>query len=201
MSTFRKWIILTHRYLGIVLSVFFVMWFVSGIAMIFTRGMPTLTPDVRLERLPELNMSLVRLSPSEAETKAELGAPARRAVLFTILDRPAYQFTTDGTATVFADTGELLPPIGRKEALSIGASFMGLPLAQVHYGGELQQPDQWTLEQRGELPMHKILVDDPFHTELYISTETGEVELMTTRRSRALAWVAAIPHWMYFAPL
>src|SRR5262249_15748414 len=36
---------------------------------------------------------------------------------------------------------------------------------------------------------------------LYISETTGEVELMTTRGSRALAWVAAIPHWMYFLPL
>src|SRR4030095_13149456 len=28
-----------------------------------------------------------------------------------------------------------------------------------------------------------------------------EVGLLTTRGSRALAYVAAIPHWMYFAPL
>src|SRR2546427_5689326 len=39
----RKWLILTHRYAGIVLSLFFVMWFLSGIAMIYARGMPGLT--------------------------------------------------------------------------------------------------------------------------------------------------------------
>src|SRR5262249_440653 len=38
-------------------------------------------------------------------------------------------------------------------------------------------------------------------THLYISEETAEVALITTRGSRALAWFAAIPHWMYFAPL
>jgi hypothetical protein len=201
MSTFRKWIILSHRYLGIVLSLFFVIWFVSGIGMIYSRGMPTLTPELWLERLPELNMSAVKLSASEAEAKAQLGRPPFSAVLLTVMDRPAYQFSSDGTVTVFADTGDLLPPIGQKEAMTIAGNFMGLATSQLHYGGELLQPDQWTLEQRGQLPMHKIQVDDPFRTELYISGENGEVELMTTRGSRALAWLAAIPHWMYFAPL
>src|SRR2546428_239230 len=97
----RKWLILTHRYAGIVLSLFFVMWFLSGIAMIYARGMPGLTADMSLARLNELNLGAVKLSPAEAVAKAEL----------------------------------------------------------------------------------------------------GDVEVMTTRASRGLAWFAAIPHWMYFTPL
>ena len=31
--------------------------------------------------------------------------------------------------------------------------------------------------------------------------QTAEVSVLTTRRSRALAWVGTIPHWLYFAPL
>jgi PepSY-associated TM region len=199
---FRRWLILTHRYLGIVVSVFFVMWFVSGIAMIYARGMPSLTPDMRLERLPELNMGAVKLAPSEAVVKAELGQAPGRAAMLMIMDRPAYRFMSSGGAvTVFADTGELLPEIGHSEAIKIAGSFMELPESKLHYAGELNEADQWTLEERRRLPMHKISVDDDLRTELYISEETGEVELMTTRGSRALAWIAAIPHWMYFAPL
>ena len=41
MQTLRRAIILTHRYLGIPLSVVFVLWFVTGIAMIYVGGMPT----------------------------------------------------------------------------------------------------------------------------------------------------------------
>jgi hypothetical protein len=41
-------------------------------------------------------------------------------------------------------------------------------------------------------------VDDDARTHLYISEETAEVELLTTRGTRVLAWFAAIPHWMYF---
>ena len=32
-------------------------------------------------------------------------------------------------------------------------------------------------------------------------TYPNQVALLTTRGSRALAWFAAIPHWMYVAPL
>src|SRR5215813_12112835 len=69
----RKWLILTHRYLGIPLSFLFLMWFASGIAMIFARGMPSLTPEMRSERLPPLNFEAVKLRPSEALEKAQLG--------------------------------------------------------------------------------------------------------------------------------
>jgi hypothetical protein len=85
--------------------------------------------------------------------------------------------------------------------MKIASAFMELPESKLHYVGELQESDQWTLEDRGQLPLHKVAVDDDFHTNLYVSEDTGEVALMTTRASRALAWVAAIPHWMYFAPL
>src|SRR2546427_5576252 len=200
-SQVRKWLILTHRYLGVVLCSFFMMWFVSGIAMIYARGMPGFTPDTRLDHLTELNMGAVKLTPSEAAGKAELDRAPARAILLMIMDRPAYRFTSRGTVTVFADTGELLPEIGRPEAMKIASGFMEMPESRLHYAGELNQPDQWTLEERRRLPMQKVSVDDDFHTELYVSEETGEVQLMTTRGSRALAWVAAIPHWMYFAPL
>ena len=67
----RKWLILTHRYLGIVLSLLFVMWFVSGIAMIFARGMPGLTAESRLLHLPALDMSAVKVTAAEAAEKAQ----------------------------------------------------------------------------------------------------------------------------------
>jgi len=201
MIALRKWMILIHRYLGIAVCLLFVMWFVSGIAMIFARGMPSLTPGLRSEHLAELNLASIELSPSEAAGKAQLDRAPARAVLLTIMDRPAYRFTSRGTVTVFADNGEVLDEVGEREAMKIASTFMNLPQAKLHYAGELTEPDQWTLEDRRELPMHKIVVDDDRHTELYISEETAEVALLTTRGSRALAWIAAIPHWMYFAPL
>jgi hypothetical protein len=197
----RKWLILTHRYLGIPLSFLFLMWFASGIAMIFARGMPSLTPDMRLERMPALNFDAVKLSPPEALEKAQLGRPPTRATLLTVMGRPVYRFSSDGFVTVFADNGDVLDQIGQPEALRIATSFAQLPAEKLSYAGEITQPDQWTLENRRALPMQKVVVHDDADTHLYISEETGEVDILTTRGTRLLAWFAAIPHWMYFTPL
>src|SRR4051812_2144035 len=201
MFPFRKWIILTHRYLGILLSFFFAMWFLSGIAMIYARGMPGLTPEIRLERLPPINLSEVKLSPSQALEKAELGDAPASAVLLMVIGRPAYRFATTGPVTVFADSGEQLPEIRRQEAMRIASLFLKMPESQLHYVRELREADQWTLEGRDLLPMHEVSASDDAHTTVYISEQTAEVEVITTRASRTLAWFAAIPHWMYFTSL
>ena len=125
MSWLRKWTILIHRYLGIPFSVLFAVWFVSGIAMIYARGMPGLTPETRLERLPALDFSRVELSPAEAAEAAFLGGRPDGAVLLMVLDRPAYRFSNRGSVTVFADDGEVLAGLSPDDALAVADGFMG----------------------------------------------------------------------------
>ena len=201
---FRKWTILTHRYLGIAVCVLFVVWFASGIAIIYGRGMPRLTPEVRLARLPALNLESAHLMPEEAAARAELADDPARAVLASVMDRPAYRFLSDGGTwtTVFADNGEVLKQLDRDQALRIAQHFLNNPSATPLYAGTLTRADQWTLLEGPRLmPMHKVAAGDGLGTELYISERTGEVVVLTTRGSRALAWVGAIPHWLYFAAL
>jgi len=201
MISLRKWTILIHRWLGIVLSLLFVVWFVSGIAMIYAGGMPSLTREARFEHLPPLDLSRVKLSPSEAVEKAELGRTPGGVTLLTVMDRPAYRFSGRDPVTVFADNGDLLEEVGEAESITIAGRFMNLPAEKLHYAGYLTEPDQWTVGEQRQLPMHKITVDDPARTELYVSEARAEVGLVTTRGTRALAWVAAIPHWLYFTSL
>lgn len=202
MAIFRKSMILVHRYLGIALSLLFVVWFISGIAMIYARGMPALTRELRLERMPPLDLPRIRLTPGDAAAMAELGRNPTRLVLLTIQNRPAYRFfVNQDPVTVFADTGEFLEETGPTAAVSIASRFVDLPEAQLHHVATLDEADQWTIGHRRQMPLHKIVVDDEARTQLYVSDPLGEVVLHTTRGSRALAWVAAIPHWLYFAPL
>jgi uncharacterized iron-regulated membrane protein len=44
-------------------------------------------------------------------------------------------------------------------------------------------------------------VDDEDASELYVSPASGEVVMMTSGRTRALAWVGTIPHFLYFTAL
>ena len=197
-SLLHRCLILVHRYLGIPLSALFVVWFASGIVMMYTGDMPRLTPELRLERLPELDFDRVALAPAAAARRAYLSPTPQTATLLTVMDRPAYRF--DGV-TVFADTGERLDEVGPTAATAVASRFAGKPPGDVEYVGTLTEPDQWTLVERRQLPLHKLVVGDAASTEIYVSPRTGEVVMMTTRGSRALAWVGAIPHWIYFTAL
>ena len=196
----RKYLILTHRYVGIALSLIFVSWFASGIAMLYGRGMPRLTSDLRLERLAPVDVSAVRVSAAEALERAELSDTPNQVTLLTVMGRPAYRFGSGESTTVFADTGELLLDIDAVQAQTIAAAFVRLPENRLHHVARLTRPDQWSLTLR-QGPMHKFTVDDDAGTEVYVSEWNADVTVLTTRGSRALAWVGAIPHFLYFAPL
>jgi hypothetical protein len=200
MATLRKWLILSHRYLGIAMSLLFVMWFASGIVMIYAGGMPRLTPEVRLDHLPALDMTRVRVQPEEAAARAGLQTPDR-ATLSTVMGRPAYRFGGRGVTTVFADTGELLEPLSEPQSRTVASHFVNVPEARLRHVGQLTQPDQWTLTAGRQGGLQKYAADDADGTEVYVSPRSGEVVMATTRHERLLAWMGVIPHWMYFANL
>jgi uncharacterized iron-regulated membrane protein len=202
MKLLRKYLILCHRYLGIPLSFLFVLWFISGIAMMYAGGMPTLTPQTRIERLPPLDLRRVTLAPLEAAALAKISATQAETVLVSVLDRPAYRFGAGRYATtVFADTGEILDEIGPDEARSVAGRFLNVPEGAIGYVRMVDEPDQWTLVLQRALPLYKFRVEDGEGTEVYVSPTLAEVSLATNRQSRTLAWLGTIPHWLYFTPL
>ena len=152
MVWLRKSTILTHRWLGIVLSLLFVGWFASGIAMIYAGGMPALSREERLDRRPALALTQVALTATDAAQIAELGGAPSGVILLNVMDRPAYRFLGREPVTVFADTGEILEGVGESEAISIASRFINLPKEKLHYSGLLTEPDQWTITERSPSP-------------------------------------------------
>jgi hypothetical protein len=100
---------------------------------------------------------------------------------------------------VFADDGSELQDISLETSKQVASMFLRVPEGKLQHA-MLTEVDQWTVGQI-ELPLHKITADDGDKTVLYISPRNGQIVQMTTRGSRALAWVAAIPHWFYFKSL
>src|SRR5687768_11230115 len=132
MRFFRRAVILSHRYLGIVLSLMVIMWFATGITMMYVGGMPRLAPELRLERLPAIDLSRARLSVEEAADQA--GVDTRgRATFLTVTGRPAYRFSGRDTTTVFADTGDILEPLSVRESRSVASRFAGVPDSLIHH--------------------------------------------------------------------
>ena len=195
----RKAVILSHRYLGIVASAFAVMWCATGITMMYVGGMPRLTPDLRLARLPTLDLARVRITPEDAARRGLYDSPPT-ATLLTVLDRPAYRFGQSDPITVFADTGEFLDPIAPGQARQVASRFAGEPEERVTFVETITTNDQWTLGQV-QPPLHKFRIADAAGTEIYVSPATADVVQMTTKRGRMLAWISTIPHWFYFTAL
>ena len=72
----RRWIYLLHRYLGLLLCLVFLFWFVSGVAMLYVR-MPILTPPERFAaRQHEVDWT-VQYAPQAHASRRRLQFPKR----------------------------------------------------------------------------------------------------------------------------
>lgn len=197
----KRPLFLTHRWLGIGLGVLFVLWFVSGVVMMYV-SFPRLTEEERFAGLSPLELDSVRVGAQEALMLAGVEEPARRLRLTMVLGRPAYHILPWGGSwvTVFADTGERLAGLTPAQAVVIASRFHpgGAP---AHDG--LIDLDQWTVSSSlgAFRPLHRVRMNDSRGTELYVSALTGEVVWDTHRAERGWNWIGAIAHWIYLLPL
>ena len=195
----RRVLIYTHRWLGIAGSLLFIVWFASGIVLMYA-GMPVLAPGERLARAPALDLSTARIDVGEAAVRAGF-APAR-IVVGMHGDRPVYRFAgAGGWTTIYADTGEAAGGLRPEQALEIARRFVPEHAGTARHDAWLTAPDQWTLQSLAFFPLHRVRLGDEAATVLYVSDRTAEPVLETTRRGRLWAYLGAVPHWLYFTPL
>ena len=187
--------IYTHRWLGTVGGLLFVAWFASGIVMMYAR-MPAVTLDERAWHAETLDVSLLRVSPSEAAATAKASS-ANAAELGMLLGRPVYRFRGGPARVVFADDGTLVDHIEEAQAVAIALEWAPNSASTLKYAKLITVPDQWTLEQRQLLPIHLVSLGDAADTRLYISSRTGEVVVDATRRERFWGYLGPIMHWLY----
>ena len=169
----------------------FIVWFGSGIVMMYAR-MPELDARERLARLSSINPAFIR-SPAPAEF-----LDAARLTITTLEGRPVYRATPAGRS-VFADTGDPVPPVDADQAIRIARAFAGGHV-EVRYDDRLLDADQWSFAVRGRMPLHRIAVEDDAGTRLYVAENGGEVVLKTTAAGRRWGAAGAVLHWLYFTP-
>jgi len=201
MRALRTLLILSHRYIGIPLSFMFVLWFVSAFFMIYTGGMPRITPAMLVDGASAIDFSKVQTSPAEALAAA--GYPSPAVSLRTVLDRPVYEFIEPGYGSYFIHADDATPMAGldEQQSLELASDFLDIPAAQFSFAGRIDAVDQWTLTNSRELPFYKFTAADGLGTEVYVSPDNARVTVYTTATSRALAWLGTIPHWLYFTSL
>jgi hypothetical protein len=199
-SWIKRSLIFVHRWLGVLLCVLFLLWFPSGIVMMYW-DFPSVSSEHRLHRSPALDPASIVLSPVQAAAKLEMGDSFDRIRLNTFDGRPVYRFG-DGAneLLVYADTGDVQLAASTALMDRVASAWTGRPAADA-VATSVERADQWTLQIRfaDVGPLRKYEFPDGQH--VYISHVTGEVVQYTTKGSRLGAYAGSIPHWFYFAPL
>lgn len=183
----------THRYLGLITGIQFVMWTIGGIYFSFS-DMDEIHGDH--QRKPggmafESNMELV--SPAEVMTQLPGPATVTSLRLIDILGTPHYQIQiADGhhlggaghdhgqmpaqTILALAETGELRPALNEQEAIELARhSFIdSTAVASVEY--LTKENINGHHEYRGSaLPAWAITMEHPTKTTVYVAAEQGVV--------------------------
>ena len=204
MGSWKRQLHLWHRWLGIVAGVLVLLWFGSGIVMMYV-PYPALTEQERMARLAPIDAAKVRLSAWDAwRAAAQPGVP-EAVRLTTVAGRPAYHFQSGGGLhSVWADTGAVLrmtDAVAIAAALPAGASSAAQPSALRPTVARIDL-DQWTFGRVAvHRPLFRVDAGDAAGSVLYVSGRTGELVRDTTCSERAWNWAGSVLHWIYFTPL
>lgn len=195
MKRLNKFIIQTHNISGSFLSLMFVVWFLSGIVLIFD-GFPHASREERFMHLPELTLQVMenlQAPSSDFNSGVTLETSGGKAVYRVSMGRKAQK--------VFdAETLSPLQSFTEDNARKLSESFNGHPVKQIVKKSDFDQWVPWSYY-KPLLPFYKCYMSDPEHTVIYISEKTGEIVQETKRMERWSARVGAIPHWIYFKKL
>jgi hypothetical protein len=188
---------LTHRWMGVALSLLMLMWTLSGVVMMYV-SFPQTTNEERLAGLEPLDLNsccaAVRLPPE----------PLEGATVEMMAGRPVLRWRgADGDGLVDLRSGAPAR-VGPAEARRIAEAYMvghfqWVPAMALAPGGL----DQWTVygQFRAYAPLYKASFADARGTVLYVSARNGEVVQDTSAPERFWNWLGAVPHWLYFTAL
>ncbi|MFD4841281.1 PepSY domain-containing protein [Achromobacter sp. NPDC058515] len=195
----KRWLYLTHRWAGIVLCLFFAMWFISGVVMMYV-GYPKLTPLERLAHLAPLDAARVAVTPAGALAAAGVVDSPGLVLAAARGGAPVYEVPGgkgQAPKVVDAATGALLPAADATVAQASAAAWFGGRYAGRHQGTVTEDVYTHSRALDAHRPLHRVDMDDPAHTRLYISSATGAVVLDATRAERAWNYAGAWIHWLY----
>lgn len=199
--TIRNTLVLLHRWMGVCLCVPFLVWFLSGLVLLYY-DFPAVSEASRVDHLEPLKIDAVRTSPDAAVKSAGISQPVE-VRLSSILSRPVYRFRSGQKITVvYADSGEVFHGFQEWQARQVGAAWVHLRPEEARVETrQIQDDDQWTVQQHYRVyrPLWKL--SWPSGEVTYVSDVSGEVVQYTTRRSRLGAYFGAIPHWIYITQL
>lgn len=185
-----------HRMLGTILSILFLMWFLSGFVMIY-HTFPRVKPSDRnriMQVLPDSipnNDSILNLLSGTKTTKLNL----------KVVDKePVFQITTKDTTYYLPERASTSETKTFDQLTAYARLWCNAPIEKVD---TLDKLDQWIPfgQLKKDMPIYKFFFADKEKHQLYVSSKSGEALQFTDKDSRFWAWLGPIPHWIYFTSL
>ena len=191
-----QYLVLIHRWLGVVLCLLFCAWFISGIVMIYY-PFPSLSEQLRLQKTESIttNKSLLPIHSFWSENLAN----PQKITLVSVLGEPYYWWRSkdnERVNTVHAVTGDPLM-FNNEQIVQIAQQFYpDIPIEKVQADVEY---DQWIVSNKFDSyrPFYRIEFDDKDKTSIYISSRNAKVLQKTTQSQRRWNYVGAVIHWIY----
>jgi hypothetical protein len=200
----RRWLYLTHRWLGVALCLLVAMWLFSGVVMMYV-GFPNLEQQERLASLPVLEAESVAVAPNALLEQIDGSAVIDDFRLTSVLGRPVWLLRTSDGATkgLFADTGEAVA-----QSVTAADALLAAQLYVDNVGIETStgvtfltrlEMDQWSVSSalHPHRPLYLVALNDAEDTQLYISSHIAEVVRDTNASERVWNWLGANLHWIY----
>ncbi len=191
----KRYLYLAHRWLGIGLGLFVLLWIFSGVVMLFV-GYPKLTPEEHLSRLQSLSADCC-IAPGAALAASADPRPPLSLRLTRAGGSPRYLLDYGDGPLLAVDgrSGKRIEHIGAAEALASARQFAG---AEVRLLDRVEE-DAWTRNHAlaRERPLYRVQADDAEGRLLYVSSHTGLVVRDATAHERAWNLLGAWLHWLY----
>lgn len=193
MNGLNKFVIAIHRILGALLSAMFLMWFLTGIVMLYHGHFPRADKSTRME---PLSKTAEPLPPIDSLT---------HGIAFTDISIDRYLGNTVFHMSSKESTAEVSPlgepckvVVDEARLEKVRKAWCKADVASVD---TLHSLDQWVPFGRHEkeLPIIKYTFADEDAHELYIGSKSGDALQFTSHEQRVWAWLGPIPHWVYFA--
>ena len=194
-------LVIFHRYLGIAVGILMLIWFASGIVMMYV-GFPRLAEQERTSALSPIPWQACcrianGLIPDDqqfyrVQIENLLGAQVLR------LRRPP---RPDAMIDLAQGAGIRRFDIADTQAIALDALARITGPAAVVSAATIDE-DQWTVGRyRRDRPLYRFTFDDPDRSAIYVSSTSGQIVLRTTSAQRFWNWLGAIPHWFYLTAL
>lgn len=188
-----------HRILGTILSILFVIWFLSGLVMIY-HTFPKITDQekyLHANILPQsetcIDTFLLMIADQEKIEKLKLTSFDNNPYFEIATPDSSYRITASSDMKVIT-----APSYSQIEGYA--QKWCEADITQVDTLTELEQWIPFD-RYRKDFPIYKFYFADDNRHQLYISSQTGEALQFTNSDDRFWSWLGPIPHWIYLTSL